>query len=375
MVSLFSIIAVAFACQYARAKEFHPRDELFASMTSGERNYLRALEKDTVIDHSPSASPQNTSPGNAKVSSLHQEVLQFTRTRGHPINFNSTIVQSGELMRTKLLAEGGSVEAAYFLGLFYLYGLESLFPDEATAIDWFRKSANGGHNDARCALGLLLYQVDKSQAMSYFRLASRDGHSYGHWLYGRSLFEMVSTIQLNSDENNTRRMMKEAASLFNEVAREIPAAAHQLGIMYEYGLVDAEINPNFQTSPSTPNFAKAAEFYEIASQQGHVESIHHLGLMYAYGRGFTQDFVKAAQLFRQAANHQLQPYPPSMRYLAIILVNGYAHPPDVDTALSLYDRCSEQTHFKDIQKLCKKEREDLINLIDVMRLRVEEQRK
>jgi TPR repeat protein len=133
--------------------------------------------------------------------------------------------------------------------------------------------------------------------------------------------------------------------------------------MFEYGLV------NIGTDNEGTKFAKAAELYESAAQQGYVESIYHLALMYAYGRGFTQDYERAAELFRLAA-HQPHSHPPSTRYLAIILANGYTHPngtPDFDAALQLYEKCSSQSRFPDVQSLCKEEKEGLLNFTNVLR--------
>eukprot|EP00956_Cyclotella_meneghiniana_P040985 scaffold211030_cov23-Cyclotella_meneghiniana.AAC.1 len=61
-------------------------------------------------------------------------------------------VDQSEFLRTQSKAEQGSSDAAYFMGVFHLYGLESLQPNEEIAVKWLRRSAEAGHDDARCAL-------------------------------------------------------------------------------------------------------------------------------------------------------------------------------------------------------------------------------
>lgn len=338
-----------------------PRKEYHSPITSGERRFLKASR-----DASQHETQSTNYTSNDALPDIPHELLRLSRVKGiSSNNFNTSALDENELLRTRVKAEKGSADASYFLGLAYLYGLESLEPNEEIAATWFRKSADRGHTDAMCALGLLLFyglgnvQIDKEAAKNYFRLASNEGDSpFAHWLYGKSLFEMASS---SSSSGEHIEDMKEAGRLFEMVAKEIPQAGHQLAIMYEYGLVKAE---------DGNNFAKAAKLYERASQQGYAEATYHLALMYSYGRGFQQDYSKAAELFHIAATNPLTPHPPSTRYLAIIFANGHADPdgiPDLDNAWYWYDQCSVQTQFVDVQNLCREERDALLILMEKAR--------
>lgn len=296
---------------------------------------------------------------------VFQELSPLARARG--IERNST-TSSAEFHGVQLEAERGSAEASYILGLFVLYGKQFSERDEEDAFGWLRKAAAKGHNDARCAVGILLHhgygrvKADRTAAKSYFRLASAEDHAYGHWLLGRSLFQEASGME---DTNGPRDdKMAEAASLFRRAAEEIPEAAHQLAIMHEYGLAEGE-------------GTTAAELYEKASHGGFVESMYHLALMHAYGRGVPQDYVVATELFRRAASDRQRPHAGSMRYLAIIYANGYSsHPakvPDYDAALEWYKMCLASEGFPEIREMCVTEHEALAGVINNARAKLQKE--
>lgn len=356
MLYLLVVIFVSLQCR-ADNSIVDPRKEYHSAITSGERAYLLHLQSVRNNDTRPHTEDSNSAPSLSITKNVPREMLQLSS----PSKFNATIVDQSELLRTQFKAEEGSIDAAYFLGLFYLYGLESLEPNEETAVKWFRKSADGGHNDARCAFGLLLYhgygsiEEDKATATEYFRMASREGNSFAHLLYGKSLYEAAAFASPGENDDD---QIEEAAGLFQMVYDDIPEASHMLGVMYEYGLVKSHGD----------NFAKAVEFYENASQRGYLESTYHLALMHSYGRGVPEDHVKAAEFFRIAASHPFTPHLQSMRYLAIILANGYMDQfgvPNFDEALYWYDQCCSSTTRlnTDVQNLCIEEREILLNFV------------
>lgn len=303
---------------------------------------------------------------------LQRELHSFLKAQG--IEVNSPVVNgvTAELRAVHEQAEVGSVEAFYILGLSNLFGWHSLEPDIATAKNWFKLAVDGGHNNSRCIIGLLLSHgnsvtsVNRATAKSLFQLASNDSHSYGHWLLGRSLLEeaSVSTASYHTVRDN----FVKAAALLMQVAKNdpdtthsfIPEAAHKLAILYEYGLVQAKAAEG--ESQSNCNLRKAAELYERASRNGFVESTYHLALMFLEGRGVAQDFVVATSLFQTSApKHTI-----SMRYLAVIYANGYSHPasiPDYEKALHWYEKCEAREDYPTVQESCAAERNALSSVI------------
>ena len=361
------IVFLGYICRVGTVKAIKdPRDEYHAKITSGERAYLKSLREAKVSQDEGTLQTNHTPPMTLPTPDVPKELIQLSSMQGISPNENGAKVDQTEFQRTKMKAEEGSADAAYFMGLFHLYGLGSFIePNEEIAAKWFRLSAKEGHNDARCALGLLLYygigniEKDTAAATSYFRFASNDGHSFGHWMYAKSMYEMASAD--DNPSGNTKEQFQEAARLFQMAAHDIPEASHQLAVMYEYGLLKSE-----RSNIEEPDFNKAAELYQIASRRGCVESTYHLALMHNYGRGFPQDYSQAAELFQIAATHPMTPHPPSMRYLAIILANGFSDAneiPDFDGALHFYDQCAQQSRSVDVQKICKTERDALANLV------------
>lgn len=96
-----------------------------------------------------------------------------------------------------------------------------------------------------------------------------------------------------------------------------------LGVLYEYGLgVRRDYN-------------LALKYYRIAAEQKYAESIYHLALMHAYGRGDEgQDLNRAKSLFLSLASI---PHPPSCYYLGIFSTYGYAGKVDYDQAVMWFE--------------------------------------
>lgn len=354
-MKIITTIATVVCLHCTAAEQIDPRREIYNAITSGERAFLDKARRDSALlrDAMQSDSTMFT-------AGVPPEIHHLSKIRG----ISSKDLDQSELERTIVKANKGSTEAAYFLGLFYLYGLVDLEPNEEIAAKWFGKSADGGHKDARIALGLLFdsgygnIKQNSQLAQEYFRLASREdeGNTFAHWLYAKSLFENASSFDFPEEKLDDQ--MQEAARLFELVSSDFPEAVHSLAIMYEYGIVKCDTDKS--------NFIKAAELYQSASQQGYVESTYHLGLLYLYGRGLPQNYQKATELFQIAATHPFRPHAQSMRYLAGLLAHGYADPNGVqylDEALQWYDMCSLQTHAE-VHKLCMKEKEMIANLIE-----------
>ncbi len=380
----------------------NPRSELYSEITSGERAFLASANNNDSSPYSKNENDEKMKSNpllrsiesnkadvateepktRAKVDIISRELQPLAEAQGI-ISRNNQPKSQAEIQHLILNAERGSADSAYFLGLFHLYGLESLTPDETSALSWFRRSAEAGHNDAQCAFGLLLYHghrkvsMDKDTAASYFRLAAESGHSYGRWLLGRSLYEkavsMTGVESKRSDE--FYELVEEAAYWFNLAADEVPEAAHQLAVMLEYSLISGKsLSLTFKSIQSLPlnsnNFLKAAKLYEIASQRGHVESTYNLGLMLVYGRnGLSKDYLKAAELFKRAATDTHQPHVPSMRYLAIMLANGYTNSkgiPDYAAAIHYYELCinAKLEYPPNVRDLCINEHRALSDVYD-----------
>jgi TPR repeat protein len=93
-------------------------------------------------------------------------------------------VSRGKLLEVeKSLASKGDVVAQYFLGLFYERG-EVVPENDAEAVKWYRKAADGGYAKAQVALGFMYSQgngvpQDYIQAYKWYNLAAAQGSADG----------------------------------------------------------------------------------------------------------------------------------------------------------------------------------------------------
>ena len=426
--SLFLSLPFIATSENQQPKMHDPRSEIYRNKTSGEIAWLKSLENENkenspadvtgINDNNNNAlktgrtgrtdlrsesiydrngflmDDQTNSEEKREIPSdfLEQEIHHLSQPHGLDHDSKVDRATMAKLLNYIHEEQKGPLSslntALYFLGIFYYYGLGDLQePDPLKAIQWFQRAAENGHGDSQCVLGLILYfgikgkvGKDRQNAMRWFYRASQDeDHPRGHWLLGKALFEGMSydDIDLNevvtNDDNHSQESNKtsnfvEAARLFEKAAQQnIPEAMHQLAIMYEYGLLDKDLNSDSQVSQKD-RFRLAVKYYEKAASLDLVESLYHLGLMFAYGRGVELNYTVAADYFRRCA---MKNHGPSMRFLAIFALNGYDQPngkSNPKLATKWYDLCIKQSiHRQDIQRLCSSELDEAKALISNIR--------
>jgi hypothetical protein len=145
----------------------------------------------------------------------------------------------------------------------------------------------------------------------------------------------------------------EAAVYFQKAADEgIVQAQHNLALMYEYGMGIRQ------------DFVKATELYKRAAEQNYVESMYNLALMYAYGRpGFPQDYQRARSLFDAGArmNHA-----PSMYYIGIYKTYGYGCQINYEQAINWFERAASLDDYRISSKAAANAKE-LREMVDMAR--------
>ena len=197
----------------------------------------------------------------------------------------------------------------------------------------------------------------------WFYRASVDAEdSYGYWLLGKSLYDGLTFEDINISAKDAALALKidccqnsnNDASLRNILAAQlftkavgVHHAKHYLAVMFEYGVipydfsmsaVEREQNLFQEQNALVPNYKRAAELYRSAALDGSIESLHNLGLMYAYGRGVPVNHSRAVDLFRRAASSR---HPLSMQYLGLFAMRGWGKPdeiPDFQEALFWFSK-------------------------------------
>jgi len=85
-------------------------------------------------------------------------------------------------------ANGGDADAQFNLGQAYLLG-RGVAVDRAAAVEWYRKAAASGHEQAQAALGLQLFQSGKrDEAMIWLKKAAEAGEARAQYVVGTAYF-------------------------------------------------------------------------------------------------------------------------------------------------------------------------------------------
>lgn len=147
-------------------------------------------------------------------------------------------------------AEKGDAKAECMLGEFYLTGL-GVEKDTSKAIDWWAKSAEHGNPEAMYNLSIVYY----------------------------------NGTEVEADEDKGFKYLSDAAR------QSYSPALYTCGRLCEFGLL-GEANQLNQT----------IQFYNLAAEQGHPESILRLGYLYAEGKLVPQDEAKVVELWTEAAS-------------------------------------------------------------------------
>ncbi|MBN9692819.1 MAG: sel1 repeat family protein [Verrucomicrobia bacterium] len=184
----------------------------------------------------------------------------------------------------RIRAESGDSSAQLALANAYY---DSLVPGstQAMALEWFRKAADRGLDEASYKLGLMFQlgmgvEKDCGEAIKWLRRAAERGHT-------------AAGIQLGFLYLDGQDIAKN----FAEAIRWFGKAAEQGSSPAQYNL------GNLYTDPQGPNQddAEAVKWFRLAAEQGHAAAQYSLGGMYAEGRGVERDDALALEWFRKAA--------------------------------------------------------------------------
>ncbi len=106
------------------------------------------------------------------------------------------------------------------------------------------------------------------------------------------------------------------------------------------GNADAKYNYGL-TFEAEKNYAKAAESYLAAANQGHASAQYRLGLMCESGQGVTQDYVRAAEWYRRAAGRE---HASACNNLGVLYKEGKGVRQDYAKAVEWYQKAAGKGH-------------------------------
>ncbi|MDR2155451.1 MAG: sel1 repeat family protein [Burkholderiaceae bacterium] len=280
-------------------------------------------------------------------------------------------------------AEQGNVQAQNSLGALYGKG-QGVAQDYGQAVRWFRKAAEQGNAQAQRNLGLHYAQglgLSKNKVVAYalFNLsAARNSSSLDKARNNRSsLARSMTNQEVEAGQALTRQVIsagslqpldqylagstvkekeepgagtpersglttKQAAALQRDAAsgnkaafeklmtaarQANPYAQFSLGVLYAQG------------KGVTQDYGQAALWYRKAAQQGEVKAQNDLGVLYLKGKGVAQDYGQAALWFRKAAE---QGAGKALNSLGGFYANGWGLPQNKVAAYALFSLSAVQ---------------------------------
>jgi TPR repeat protein/predicted acylesterase/phospholipase RssA/ankyrin repeat protein len=222
------------------------------------------------------------------------------------------------------VAEQGDAEGQYTLGLMYQHGYGVNKNDEE-AFKWYVKSAEQGNTDGQYYLGLMYENgkgvpKDKDKAEEWFRKATVKGYANASYRLG--------IIYMNEGKND-----REAIYQLERAAQQGKVEGlYYLGIMYEN---------HRPTNASILYWHEALRSYTTAAEKGHVDSQCSLGRMYFEGREIKQNYKEALYWYTKAAE---QGNAEGQYHLGIMYENGSGVEKNYDVAVEWYTKATEQGH-------------------------------
>jgi TPR repeat protein len=199
---------------------------------------------------------------------------------------------------------GDSAETIYNRGLNAFLGPGTTYPTQGLAD--IRRAAEMGYVPAETALGTV-YQKgiavtsNVAEATRWYRKAAESGDSLGEYLLGRTYF-----VGPPKDDNEAMKWLGKAADQGNAFAQYL------LGRVLE----------------SRGEYAKAADAYRDAAEQGLPQAEFHLGLLLKDGQGgVPQDKVEAYVWLQLAALAS-----PGTAQMPLSLLEGALSPSEVEAA-------------------------------------------
>ena len=238
-------------------------------------------------------------------------------------DFAGKIPAAGTEARAKYdKAITGDAAAQCSLGYWY----ETSEKDMASAVYWYRKSAELGYAKAQYNLGMCYYygqgvSKDISKALKWWRRAAEQG-------LVDAQYNLATHISYYGDGDDVDKSIKEAVNWYRKAAEQGHIGAQcSLGECYEDGCGVSK------------DVSEAVKLYRKAAEQGEAWAQNRLGEIYYYGKGVSKDYYEAVKWYRKAAE---QGEYWAQYGLGECYENGLGVGKDINEAVKWYRKAAEQ---------------------------------
>lgn len=186
-------------------------------------------------------------------------------------------------------SEDGDVKSQYLLGQMYLLG-KGTDQDSQQGVEWLKKSAHQGNIDAQYILGIVYHEGaqsiirDDKKSAKWYQKAVAGGHIYA-----------TNNLAILYDHGwGVEKNPEKAMTLFKQAAAEGDSSA-----MYNIGL-------SYSKSSSAHDLTLAADWFKKSIKtEPNPCALNDLAILYAQGKGVTQDLDQAKKLFKEAGSRVL----------------------------------------------------------------------
>ena len=250
-------------------------------------------------------------------TSKHLAGRLFTR---QPINLSGSIIarsfstcrfsaipsqfENFNVEQCEMLASQGDVHAQFQLGKYYLVTTDGYHP----AREWLTKASAQNHAEAQYLLAFSAYQRRKMNEPSIeaFKLASDNGCQLADQHLGFMYFvgDCVKKDYRQSyyyfTKNTNAKPFTDSNETMTFLANHCIEYLQYLHTELDQKFPTLQIARIYQQATYMDNHHELAfKAFELASENGFVSADYEMARAYYYGRGISQDYSKAFQLFSQ----------------------------------------------------------------------------
>ncbi|KAL5249401.1 hypothetical protein ACHWQZ_G018301 [Mnemiopsis leidyi] len=192
---------------------------------------------------------------------------------------NSPLLDEDLVQYYQFLADKGDLQAQLGLGQLYLQGGRGIEKNIKLAQNYFSAAAKSGNTNAYGFMGKISMQLKEYDvALKYYKLATKD--PMGQWGMGTLYYNGWGVDQDYS----------QALTYFTLASQQGHTEAElQLGLMHLSGVGVKK------------DYGIALKHFNVASKSGHVLAFYNLGMMHAMGIGVMRNCQTAAELLKNVA--------------------------------------------------------------------------
>jgi TPR repeat protein len=264
----------------------------------------------------------------------HNLARLYERGRGVPQD------DAKALALYRMAAAGGDASAEFKVGQFVERG-RGTTADPQAAVPHYRTAAQAGLVSAQLALARL-YRTDDDEV-------SEDPERATKWYA-----EALEQLEVEAQRGDAQARERLAGLYLNGrgVAKDVPRALALYEAAARSGRTGTQVKYARLLQKGTdgvdPDHVKAAEFFQMAADQGHRSARYSLAQIYAEGEGVPQDGERAVALYQQSLE---QGETRAYAKLGDLYADGDAVPRDYVEAVRWYTLAAEHGDPKGLYRL------------------------